>query len=100
MWKFFEDERSNGREIFGEKPNNDDRTSSITRSIAKASCKIVLLALRDLEEANALPNIAVSVDDLMDLYHPLRLSKNFISDKLCGTAKYPTWKKSYTNRKI
>lgn len=66
LWKFFDDERSDGEEILGEKPTQDP-SRAITRSVAKADCMVVLKALKDLDDADALPDIAVSVKDLAEL---------------------------------
>eukprot|EP00914_Ancora_sagittata_P016438 GHVO01032702.1.p1 GENE.GHVO01032702.1~~GHVO01032702.1.p1 ORF type:complete len:308 (-),score=38.55 GHVO01032702.1:85-1008(-) len=63
LWKRVEEERSDC-DIIGEKQNRNDSSS---RTAAKAHCQDVLRALKELEDAGALPGLAVCVEDLKEL---------------------------------
>jgi len=64
LWDHLAKAGNDGAEIIGEKPK---RNRSSTRSAAKAHCDDLLKALRDLDAVGALPNLAVDVDDLVEL---------------------------------
>ena len=67
LWKSVQHEGSDGAEILGEKPNGNEPSCLTTRSAAKVDCQDLLKALRELDAAGALPDLAVSVDDLVQL---------------------------------
>lgn len=67
LWQNIEEkEGSDGIKIIGQKQN---RNNSCSRTAARANCQDVLKALKDLEDAGILPDLAVCVEDLVELPH-------------------------------